>query len=91
MSLHEYQIGRQLEGQDVPFYGLIQAAMRRADTENLTRLQAAFPDAWAELELRDSQIRGCLTVEELCLVWQREEDRRTAEREQEDASTWIIN
>ena len=91
MSLHEYQIGRQLEGQDVPFYGLIQAAMRRADSENKQRLQAAFPDIWAELDLRDSQIRGCLTVEELCFIWQQEEDRRAAEQEQEDASTWIIN
>lgn len=91
MSIIEYQIGCQLAGQDTPFFALVQAAMRRADTENLARLQAAFPEAWAELELRDSQIRGCLTGAELCIVWKQEEDRRAAEQAQEDASTWIVN
>lgn len=52
MSYHEYAIGREIAGQDFPFYALIQAAMRKADTENLDRLRQAFPEVWAELRER---------------------------------------
>lgn len=52
MSLHEYDVGRQLEAQDAPFYALIQAAMRRADSDNLVALQQAFPATFGELQAR---------------------------------------
>lgn len=39
------KISRQLEKDDVPFYALIMAAMRRADTPNLLKLQILFPSS----------------------------------------------
>ena len=38
--------------QDVPFYGLIQAAMRCADTDNSHALKRTFPGTWEELQTR---------------------------------------
>lgn len=52
MSYHEYLVGGRLEAEDVPFYALIQAAMRRADTDNLAKLRACWPEVWAELQAR---------------------------------------
>jgi hypothetical protein len=52
VSLHEYVVSRELERQDVPFYALIMAAARKADSANLERLEAAFPEAVAELRAR---------------------------------------
>lgn len=52
MSLHEYQISQLIDIQDRPFYALIMAAMRQADTLNLEKLQRAFPLTWAEFERR---------------------------------------
>jgi hypothetical protein len=52
MSLHEYAISRELAERDLPFFALVMAAMRRADTVNAERLRAAFPDVWAELQAR---------------------------------------
>ena len=34
---------------DDEFYGLIQACMRLADTDNLQRLKQAFPTQWSDL------------------------------------------
>lgn len=39
---------RKLAAMDWPFYALIMAAMRKADTDNLERLRAAFPRVWSE-------------------------------------------
>lgn len=50
MSLHEYQRGR--IASDEPFYALIQAAMRRADSWNLAKLRAEWPEVWDELSAR---------------------------------------
>ncbi len=52
MSYHDYVKGRELTLDDPPFYALIQAAMRKADTGNLEKLQAAFPEIWEELNAR---------------------------------------
>lgn len=52
MSLYDYVAGRDLAATDPPFYALIQAAMRRADTQNARLLQLAFPSEWADLEAR---------------------------------------
>jgi hypothetical protein len=37
---------------DPPFYALIMAAMRKADTTNSDLLKRAFPEVWDELEER---------------------------------------
>lgn len=52
MSLYEYQYARQLTDNDTPFYALIMAAMRGADTYNLEKLKRLFPDTWEELQAR---------------------------------------
>jgi hypothetical protein len=39
MTLIDYQLSLLLEMKDIPFYALIMAAMRRADTSNLKKLR----------------------------------------------------
>jgi hypothetical protein len=60
MSHHEYQVGRELERRDIPFYALIMAAMRKADRKNLYRLMGAYPEVWDELERRYNAPGGWL-------------------------------
>lgn len=52
MSYYDYCVSRELASNDPPFYALIMAAMRRADTENRQRLRAVYPELWAELQER---------------------------------------
>jgi hypothetical protein len=52
LSLFDYRASRHIKSGDYPFYALIMAAMRQADTENLERLKEAFPETWAEFERR---------------------------------------
>lgn len=63
MSLYDYKQGLRIGAQDYPFYALIQAAMRQADTDNLERLKQAFPDVWAELLQRYDAPGGVLEDE----------------------------
>lgn len=49
MSHHDYKVGQEIEMAGYPFYAIIQAAMRKADTDNASRLQQAFPETWDEL------------------------------------------
>jgi len=42
MSLYDYQVGLQISANNYPFYALIQAAMRQANSDNLVKLQWAF-------------------------------------------------
>ena len=46
---------------DPPFYAIIMAAMRKADTRNLNHLKAAFPYCWKELQLRFNAPGGFLS------------------------------
>lgn len=52
MSEYDYIVSRRLVAEDTPFFALIMAAMGRADSGNLTTLQAAFPEVWRELVAR---------------------------------------
>lgn len=54
MSLYDYEVGKQIVGKygDDEFYGIIQAAMRLADTDNLEKLKVAWPEVWADLQVR---------------------------------------
>lgn len=52
MSLYDYQMARLIDATDPPFYALIMAAMRKADTDNAERLRAAFPEVWEEVQHR---------------------------------------
>jgi len=63
VSMEDYQASLRLYGDHYPFYGLIMAAMRRADPPNLQKLVAAFPDTWAELGKRYNVPGGYLPGE----------------------------
>jgi hypothetical protein len=52
MSRLDYELGKQIADADPPFYALIMAAMRKADSRNLVWLKAAFPDTYDELYAR---------------------------------------
>jgi len=47
-----------------PFYALLMAAMREADSTNLERLKLAFPGTWAELQAHYHAPGGLLEGEE---------------------------
>ena len=52
MSLYDYRAAQEIVTADPPFYALIMAAMRKADTVNMAKLRAAFPDTYREVEAR---------------------------------------
>lgn len=63
MSRYDYEASRQLAVNNVPFYALIMAAMRKADTYNLAALQRAFPATYAELKARFNAPGGILPTD----------------------------
>jgi hypothetical protein len=52
MSHYDYEASKQIAKADPPFDALIMAAMRKADTQNLAKLESAFPWTYAELQAR---------------------------------------
>lgn len=52
MSYHEYRVSEEIAQRDYPFYALIMAAMRKADTLNAAILRQSFPAVWAEVDVR---------------------------------------
>ena len=64
MSYHDYKIGQSIIiVPGMTFDGIIQAAMRKADTPNLDRLKAAWPRVWDELQARYDAPGGYLPEE----------------------------
>jgi len=63
VSLYDYKISQRIAFEDYPFYGLIMAAMRRADSANLDRLRRAFPQIYEELFARYNAQDGKLPNE----------------------------
>ena len=65
MSKYDYDVGLEIVGTygDDEFYGLIQACMRLADTDNLEKLQKAWPKVWNDLQLRYHAPGGVLENE----------------------------
>ena len=64
MSHYDYEISKLIAAQDYPFYALIMAAMRKADSGNAELLRMAFPDTFHELKLRYNLPGGVLPEEE---------------------------
>lgn len=62
---YDYLKSREIAAQDYPFYALIMAALRQADTENSKKLRMVFPDISEELRARYNAPVGALTSEEL--------------------------
>jgi hypothetical protein len=52
VGLFRYKTAQKIEAEGYPFYALIQAAMRQADTDNLEKLKDAFPEVWSDLQER---------------------------------------
>lgn len=63
MSLFDYRAAAEIGRTDPPFYSLIMAAMAKADTVNLARLRAAFPDTYREFEQRYNAGGGILPTD----------------------------
>lgn len=69
MSLYDYIESKELAAQDRSFYALVMAAMRRADSFNHARLNAAFPEVHRELlERYDRPFGGVLRSEPPALI-----------------------
>lgn len=49
MSVLDYKESLKIAANDYSFKGIIMAAMRKADTNNLEILQQAWPEIWDEL------------------------------------------
>jgi len=64
MSHHDYTVSRQIEAENYPFYALIMAAMRKADSENAGKFQRAWPEVSAELNYRYWSTGGLMPGEE---------------------------
>ena len=64
MSLYDYRVGQMIEAEGYPFYALIQAAMRQADSTNIEKLRRVFPQVHAELQARYNAPGGLLPGED---------------------------
>ena len=60
MGLTEYRAGLELYASNADFYGLIMAAMLRADTMNMAKLRSVFPAQYDELKARYDAPGGLL-------------------------------
>jgi len=63
MSLYDYRASHDITLRDYPFYALIMAAMRQADTRNADALSGSFPDIWQELRQRYNAPGGVLSTD----------------------------
>ena len=64
MSLYHYEASKLIGAEDYPFYALVMAAMRKADTDNLAHLKFCWPNVWQELQIRYNA-PGALLPEEV--------------------------
>lgn len=62
-GLHAYLVSQKLAEGDPPFSSYIFAAIRKADTNNLARLEAVFPELVAEMRERYNAPGGRLEGE----------------------------
>jgi hypothetical protein len=63
MSIYDYEKSILIESKGYPFYALIMAAMRQADTDNMVLLKTAFPGIYQELHDRYNAPGGILPKE----------------------------
>ncbi|WP_029108699.1 hypothetical protein [Mycobacterium sp. URHD0025] len=60
MSLYDYRASQPISAIDTPFYALLMAAIRKADSQNAARLRMAFPHIHAEFQARYNAPGGVL-------------------------------
>ena len=63
MSLRDYEIGHKISCMGYPFNALIQAAIRKADSDNTLKLKEVFPEIYDELLKRYNAPGGKLPGE----------------------------
>lgn len=63
MSMFDYEASKRIALLYVPFYAIIMAAMRQADSNNLKLLKEAWPNTWHELHERYNAPGGFLPGE----------------------------
>jgi len=66
MSKRDYEVGRLVESafRDDDYYGVVQGLMRMSDSDNILKLQRAFPEVHAELVARYNAPGGIFPGEE---------------------------
>lgn len=62
MSHYDYELSKQITAQSYPFYSIVMAAIRQADTSNAMRLKVAFP-GYQELQERYNSPGGLINGE----------------------------
>lgn len=62
---YEYQESRQDISHNTSFYGLLAVCIRKADSDNLRRIENEWPEFTAEIKERIGSPAGCLMVDEL--------------------------
>ena len=67
MSFFDYKYSIHITQQDYPFYALIMAAMRQADSDNLEMLQQCWPNVWNELQARYYAPAGWLETDPMTM------------------------
>lgn len=60
MSLYDYRASSELSRLDFPFYAMLFALIRRADTRNMALIEAAWPESYAEFVARYNAPGGVL-------------------------------
>ncbi len=68
-SYYDYEISKRISAEDYPFYALLCALFRQADSDNLARLQQVFPDELKAFRQRYNN-QGGLTDDELSKLFQ---------------------
>ena len=63
MSRFDYDVSREIAKNDHPFASLIMAAMSKADSTNIEKLAAAFPEIYDEVRARYNAPGGMLESE----------------------------
>jgi len=63
MSFYDYKVSQEIALRGEPFYALIMAAARKADTENMALLEACWPFIVADLRARYNAPGGLLPGE----------------------------
>ena len=63
MSYYDYKKSQEIEMQGYPFYALLMACMRQADTHNTKILQLGWPDIWMEFLERYNAPGGLIGAE----------------------------
>ena len=79
MSHYNYRSSQAIEARGYNFYSVLMAAMRLADSDNLNKLQRAFPEVYAELVERYNLPGGKRPYEEITGDQRYSRERKTGE------------